>query len=161
VKVTLPTTAESVVTPLLPRPWPDCCKVAVPEKVALPSVDTAVTVHTPAMFIPEFPFPLVPLLVLLSHPKPDSSSASNISEIPMQCFIVIVLIRKGVFSLRCFLVLGQFENYSLPIAAPTDSSAIQVSRGVGNDTSLWKAAVNRNSAATEIREAMEESQNSS
>jgi hypothetical protein len=62
--VTLPTTAVSVVTPLVPRPWPDCSIFAVPETVPLLSEDTAVTVHVPAKFIPEFPLELLLLLLL-------------------------------------------------------------------------------------------------
>jgi hypothetical protein len=71
--VMLPTTAVSVVTPLVPRPWPDCSIVAVPETVPLLSEDTAVTVQTPAMFMPEFPLEL--LLLLLLHATGISANA--------------------------------------------------------------------------------------
>src|SRR5271167_2655105 len=64
-KEMLPTTAVSAVTPLVPRPWPDCSTFAVPETVPLPSVDTAVTVQAPAMFMAEFPLELELLLLLL------------------------------------------------------------------------------------------------
>jgi hypothetical protein len=110
----LPTTAVKMVTPLVPRPWPDCATFAVPETIPRPWADVAVTVHAPAMFIPELPLGLLLLLLLLLlHPMgSDATALTSKSAAQERKFLI-----DFSFLVRKFACLSRYQRvYALNVA---------------------------------------------